>query len=251
PHPDQPFEHSSHGLPRSNRSTGAICPSGPLGSPSRGRERTANSSSIRRPAPPPCEGGVTKPGPQRRHPGENRDPVSFATSPNWAPAFAGVTPCVRRHRVGLPQNRPLSLRPLPLEGRARVGVLRLSRGESVRGVPPQTPTSPTKLIPLLPHLPHTHPHSRTSTARSRRTVGAGNAGGVGVVLSRWATPSVSAEKPPPLVRSHKKYRRDGEALASFHCGLPARGKSLAIPAASGPKCPACRNRVWRHLRTSS
>ncbi|SHF29531.1 hypothetical protein SAMN02745223_02248 [Devosia limi DSM 17137] len=36
----QPFEHSSHGLPRSNRSTGTICPFGSLGSPARGREMT-------------------------------------------------------------------------------------------------------------------------------------------------------------------------------------------------------------------
>ncbi|SHE44050.1 hypothetical protein SAMN02745223_00382 [Devosia limi DSM 17137] len=176
---------------------------------------TANSSLIRRPASPPCE-GVTKPGP-----------------PAVIPAKAGMTRCVWRHRVGLPQNRPLSLRPLPLEGRAGVGVLRLSRGESVRGVPSPTPTFPPKLFPLLSPLAPSCPHSRTSTARSRRTVGAGNAGGVGVVLSRWATPSVSAEKPPPLVRSRKKYRRDGETLVSFHCDYRIETKVSPSPQQAG------------------
>ena len=111
----------------------------------------------------------------------------------------------------------------------------------------RSPTKP-KLIPAPSHLPYTHPHSRTSTARSRRTVGAGNAGGVGVVLPRWATPSVSAEKPPPLVRSRRKYRRDGEALPHFIADYPLEAKASPSPHKAG-EVPAlrCRSAVTTRL----
>ena len=113
-----------------------------------------------------------------------------------------------------------------------------------------TPTK-TNLSPPLPP-PAYSPHSRTSTARSRRTVGAGNAGGVGVVLPRWATPSVSAEKPPPLVRSRRKYRRDGETLVSFHCDY--RIETKVSPSPHFPlKCCALRPKpppaAFPHVRS--
>ncbi|SHE60721.1 hypothetical protein SAMN02745223_00672 [Devosia limi DSM 17137] len=92
------------------------------------------------------DGGNKLPTPTSRHPGESWDPVSLCASPKLDPGFRPGDAVFVAAPRRFPQNRPLSLRPLPLEGEGQGG----GGGAAIAARPERVERAePPPLIPPL------------------------------------------------------------------------------------------------------